>query len=154
MNNPLFIEQVWWALLVWFAILSTICIFMYFYNRHKGKKHDENFEKRHKEINDRWCGQIPPFKNALPPPPDLRNAMPRAIVLPAPERKGRYEPNDHWIIVWNVDEKSAPLVSLDFNAPLDPPTSYTSDSGSSSSDSSPTEFGGGTMGGGGAGGEY
>lgn len=240
MNNLSFIEQVWLTLIVWFVLIFVFGIIHYFYTRYKNKTFDEEFEKKQNEIKDRWFGQIPPFKNALPPPPELKNAMPRAVAPDAPKRffgsdeeveivrkeleehlrgmrynlagvrkivfqngsemiiptsalvkkhypsydpnenvlseeeyiiprdkideflrkrkangipHGRYEKNDDGIVVWKVGEMSAPSVSVDFAAPLDPPT-YSSDSGSSNSDSSPTDFSGGDFGGGGAGGDY
>lgn len=149
-------------------------------------------------------GQIPPVKNPLPPPPDLRNAMPRADAPPAPPRffasdaevmiarkalekhlsgmsanlsgvkkiifkngtelivptsstvkkqTGEYKQNDDGLLLWTpTEEKPSSWVS-DYVPPLDPPTSYSSDSDSSSSSSS-TDFSGGDFGGGGAGGEY
>ncbi len=71
MNNLTTMEQVWLTMIVWFALLSLIGIIVLLYARYRKKT---------------WHGQISPVKNPLPPPPDLRNAMPRAVAPDAPKR--------------------------------------------------------------------
>ena len=164
MNNLSTMEQVWLTMIIWFVLICVIGVISYFYNRHRKKTFDERFEKMLRGRNNSSVCQISPVKNPLPTPPERKEILlsEEEYVIPrdkidvfrsAQNQKGRYEPNDNGIVVWNTDEKSAPWVSVDFAPPLDPP-SYTSDSGSSTSDSSPTDFGGGDFGGGGAGGDY
>lgn len=159
MNNLTTMESIWLTMIVWFVLIAVIGTVFLLYVRHRNKTFDERFEKKHKDINDRWVGQIPPVKNPLPPPPKEKTIVlfDEGIIMPRgkinesirtrknlEQPKGEYKRNDDGLILWiPTEEKPSSWVS-DYVPPLDPPSSYSSDSDSSSNTS---DFGGGDFGG-------
>lgn len=104
MNNLTTIYQIWLTMIIWFVVLSIVGVVVFLYARYRKKTFDERFQKRHKEINDRWVGQIPPVKNPLPPPPELKNAMPRAVAPNCPIFYTQYLAQDDEIVVYRKSE--------------------------------------------------